>query len=101
MSVPRRVVLGGNSSWNIVTFRSGLIRALKENGYEPVVVAPIDPAAEQRMAELGVERIVIEMERSGLNPFADFRLLRRYRRILKRLRPVAYLGFTIKPNIYG
>ena len=79
-----------NSSWNIVNFRSGLIRALKAAGYEPVVIAPVDPAAEDRMAELGVERIVIDMKRSGLNPFADLRLLLAYRRLLKDLRPVAY-----------
>lgn len=100
-TAPRRVVLSGNSSWNIVAFRAGLVRALKAHGYEPIVIAPIDPAAEVRMAELGVERIVIEMARSGLNPLADLRLLFEYRRILKRLKPVAYLGFTIKPNIYG
>jgi glycosyltransferase involved in cell wall biosynthesis len=100
-TAPRRVVLAGNSSWNIVNFRSGLIHALKAAGYEPVVIAPVDPAAEQRMAQLGVERIVIGMERSGLNPFADLRLMLTYRRLLKNLRPIAYLGFTIKPNIYG
>jgi glycosyltransferase involved in cell wall biosynthesis len=97
----RRVVLAGNSSWNIVNFRSGLIHALKAAGYEPVVIAPIDPAAEQRMADLGVERIVIGMERSGLNPLADLRLMLTYHRLLRDLRPIAYLGFTIKPNIYG
>ena len=101
MTGSRRVVLGGNSSWNIVAFRSGLIRALRQNGYEPIVIAPVDAAAEGRMTALGLEPIVIEMERSGLNPFADLRLLLQYRRILRRLRPVAYLGFTIKPNIYG
>ena len=100
-TVPRRVVLAGNSSWNIVNFRSGLIHALKAAGYEPIVIAPVDPAAEQRMAELGVERIVIAMQRSGLNPVADFRLMQNYQRILKDLRPIAFLGFTIKPNIYG
>jgi glycosyltransferase involved in cell wall biosynthesis len=99
--VPGRIVLAANSSWNIVNFRAGLIRALKDEGYEPVVVAPVDPDSEDRMAELAVERIAVEVDRSGLNPFADLRLLRTYRSILKRLRPVAYLGFTIKPNIYG
>jgi glycosyltransferase involved in cell wall biosynthesis len=99
-AAPRRVVLAANSSWNIVNFRAGLIEALKREGYEPVVVAPLDEAAESRMGELGVERIVVRIERSGLNPIADLRLLREYRRILK-LRPAAFLGFTIKPNIYG
>jgi len=100
-TAPRRVVLAGNSSWNIVNFRGGLIAALKAAGYDPVVIAPVDADAEPRMAKLGVERIVIGMERSGLNPLADLGLLLKYRSLLKRLRPVAYLGFTIKPNIYG
>jgi glycosyltransferase involved in cell wall biosynthesis len=53
------------------------------------------------MRELGVERIPLRIERSGLNPLADLRLLADFRRILKRLRPVAYFSYTIKPNIYG
>ena len=100
-AAPRRVILAANSSWNIVNFRAGLIRALKREGYEPVVVAPLDEAAKSRMEDLQVERLVIGIDRSGLNPIADLRLLREYRRILKRLRPAAFLGFTIKPNIYG
>jgi len=66
-----------------------------------VIIAPQDPAAERRMRELGVERVPIEIDRAGLNPFTDFKLLLRYRSLLKRLRPAAYLGYTIKPNIYG
>src|SRR6476659_8022938 len=97
----RTIVLSANSDWNIANFRQGLIRALRSAGYEPVVIAPQDPAADARMHELGVQRISIEIDRAGLNPVADFRLLARYRSLLKRLRPAAYLGYTIKPNIYG
>ena len=98
---PRRVVVAANSSWNIVNFRIGLIRALERAGYEPVVVAPPDAAAEPRMAELQAQRVAVGIDRSGLKPLADLRLLGDYRRILKRLRPAAFLGFTVKPNIYG
>ena len=66
-----------------------------------MVVAPQDPAAEFRMRSLDVERIAVRIERSGLNPFADLALLRKYSAILAQLRPAAYLGYTIKPNIYG
>jgi glycosyltransferase involved in cell wall biosynthesis len=97
----RTVVIAANSDWNIVTFRQGLVRAIKAAGYEPVVVAPSDPAAEERMRALGVERIQVEIDRSGLNPFTDLHLLLQYRRILRKLAPAAFLGFTIKPNIYG
>jgi glycosyltransferase involved in cell wall biosynthesis len=97
----RRIVLSANSDWNIANFRPGLIRALRTAGYDPVVIAPQDPAAETRMQALGIERIPIRIERSGVNPWADLRLLAQYRRLLNELRPVAYLGYTIKPNVYG
>jgi glycosyltransferase involved in cell wall biosynthesis len=99
--VRRRIVLSANSSWNIVNFRAGLIHALAGAGYEPIVIAPEDSAAEARMAKLGVERIALKIDRSGVNPFTDLRLLYDYRGLLKQLQPLAFLGFTIKPNIYG
>jgi glycosyltransferase involved in cell wall biosynthesis len=95
------IVLSANSYWNIANFRTGLIGALRAAGYEPIVIAPQDLSADQRMRELGVERIPISLDRSGINPWADLNLLQAYRRLLERLRPVAYLGYTIKPNIYG
>jgi glycosyltransferase involved in cell wall biosynthesis len=53
------------------------------------------------MRELDVERIPVCIDRSGLNPWSDLKLFMKYRGLLKRLRPHAYLGYTIKPNIYG
>ena len=53
------------------------------------------------MRQLKVERIPVGIDRSGLNPWADFRLFWEYRRLFKLRKPAAYLGFTIKPNIYG
>ena len=97
----RPVILSGNSSWNIVNFRVGLVAALRGAGFEPVVIAPIDPAGEPRMAMLDVRRFTVDMDRSGLNPFRDLKLFLQYRRLLREIGPAAYLGYTIKPNIYG
>jgi len=102
--VPRRsrsIVLAANSCWYITNFRLGLARALRDAGYSPVAVAPPDPAGEARLAELGIEFEPLHVDRAGLNPIAELGLLLRIRRLLKRLRPAAYLGFTVKPNIYG
>lgn len=97
----KTIVLSANSDWNIVNFRGGLIRALRTAGYEAVVIAPHDPSADRRMRELDVERIPIRIDRSGLNPWADLQLVGEYKRLLRRIRPAAYLGYTIKPNVYG
>jgi glycosyltransferase involved in cell wall biosynthesis len=95
------VIVSANGAWFIVNFCGGLIRGLQKAGYEVLVVAPSDPALESRIRKLGVEHVDVRLERSGVNPFADLRLLAAYRRLLKSVRPVAYLGYTIKPNIYG
>ena len=99
--MPPRVAVAANSAWNILTLRQGLIRGLAAAGYEPVLIAPTDASAADRMSALGAEQVAIGLDRSGLNPVADLGLLLAYRRTLKRLSPAAFLGFTIKPNIYG
>lgn len=97
----RTVVLAANSLWYITNFRTGLIRALVDAGYRPIVLGPADAIQEKRLAELGSGFEAVTIDRKGLDPLAELSLLSRYRRILKRLKPLAYLGFTIKPNIYG
>jgi len=97
---PPTLVISINASWNIVNFRAGLIRGLREVGYRVVALAPRD-AWSDRLAGLGVEFHPIEMDRKGLSPASDLRLLWRYRRALRRLRPDAFLGYTAKPNVWG
>ena len=100
-SPSRTVVVAANSAWNIANFRGGLIRGLLAAGYRTVVIAPPDASSEARIAAMGAELIPIAIDRSGLNPAADLRLFARYRHHLRQLRPAAFLGFTVKPNIYG
>jgi glycosyltransferase involved in cell wall biosynthesis len=96
-----RIVLSANTAWFVTNFCRGLIRGLRAAGYEPVVIAPVDSVAARDLRDLGVEHLAVRIERSGINPLADLSLFFTYRRFLRRLRPVAYCGFTIKPNIYG
>lgn len=99
----RTLAISANTGWYIANFAQGLIRGLSDAGYRLVIVAPEARPGEAAAcaAELGVEWVVLGIDRAGLNPLADLRLLREYRSILKQLRPLAYLGFTIKPNLYG
>ena len=92
------VIISANSLWNIANFRAGLIKALGAHGLHVVVAAP---AQQGIQLPAGSEIRPIEMDRSGMNPLADAWLVVRYFRLLRGLRPSAYLSFTIKPNIYG
>ena len=94
------VVLSSNSLWNITNFRAPVVRRLAYEGWSLVVAAP---ATEQERTAftLPADVMPIVLERSGLNPLRDIGLLLRYCRVLHEIRPAAYLGWTIKPNIYG
>lgn len=94
------VVLSANNCWNLVNFRGALLPALQGAGYRLVALAPLDGQAEE-LCRRGVEVHPIAMARSGMNPLADIGLMLRYVRALRALRPAAYCGFTIKPNVYG
>ena len=98
--VRRRLLLSSNSLWNIENFRSSLVESLAGAGWELVVAAPANEAERERFA-LPARLAPIKMDRSGMSPVEDFTLLRAYRRLFRVVRPTAYLGWTIKPNLYG
>lgn len=95
-----KVMIAVNAAWNLVNFRSGLIRALVAQGYEVVAVAPPDAFA-PRLQALGCRYLPLQMDNQGTNPARDLLLLARFRALMRRERPAAFLGYTIKPNVYG
>ena len=95
-----RLLLSSNSLWNIENFRSHLVESLARAGWELVVAAPAGEAERERFG-LPARLLPIEMQRSGMSAGEDFTLLRAYRRLFRAVRPTAYLGWTIKPNLYG
>lgn len=96
----RTVALSINSSWNLVNFRSNLIARLRAEGFDVVALSP-DDAHVPALAALGVRHVRVDIDAKGVSPLGDLRLAAQYRRVLKRLKPAAFLGWTIKPNIYG
>jgi glycosyltransferase involved in cell wall biosynthesis len=96
----KRVLISINSSWNIYNFRAGLIQGLRDNGHEVLAAAPPDEYS-SRLSQLGCGYIPLRMDSNGQSPIKDGLLLLRYLRLLRRCRPDVFLGYTIKPNIYG
>ena len=95
-----KVLICLNLAWNLVNFRSGLIRALVEAGYDVVAVAPRDEYA-PRLEALGCRYIELPMDNRGTHPGRDLLLLLRFVRLFRREKPDIYLGYTVKPNVYG
>ena len=96
----KTVLISINSSWNIVNFRAGLIRALSADNYRVISAAPAD-AHTERLRGMVAEHYELAMESDGTSPLRDLALILRYWKLLRRTRPDIMLTYTIKPNIYG
>lgn len=95
------IVVCANQAWNLVNFRADLISALVGAGCRVVAAAPPDPAMQARLAELGAEFEPLPLDAKGLLPQRDLATIWAIRSLLVRLRPDAWLSWTIKPNVYG
>ena len=100
MQSVKTVLFLSNHFITLYSFRRELIERLVKLGHRVVLSMPAD---EQNAAfrDLGCEIIETPMSRRGLNPLEDMALLRRYRRIMKEVRPDIIFSYTSKPDIYG
>lgn len=96
----RPLLLSSNSLWNIQNFRSHLIDAFVRDGWPVLIAAPATP---NQMQTFGLKARVVplDIQRSGKNPIRDLALIRAYYAVIRAERPAVYLGWTIKPNLYG
>ncbi|MBL6444829.1 glycosyltransferase family 4 protein [Fulvivirga sp. 29W222] len=95
-----KVAIVLNTSWNVYNFRMGLIKALRENNHEVIVIAPEDEYS-KRIIDTGCDFHKVKMDSRGANPIKDFALIFELYGIYKKTRPDVILHYTIKPNIYG
>ena len=95
-----KIIVSSNTTWSIVNFRSGLLRSLVSAGHRVTVAAPQDQYR-PHLENLGCRYVPLPMDNKGTNPWKDAKLLFSYSRLFQSEKPDLYLGFTIKPNIYG
>ena len=96
----KRVALIGNNSSGLYDFRHELIVELVKRNCVVTALTPFDMKVSDLMA-LGIHVVETPMNRRGIDPAEDLKLLHLYRRLLGTLRPDLAIGYTIKPNIYA
>ncbi|HAK74624.1 MAG TPA: glycosyltransferase family 1 protein, partial [Sporomusaceae bacterium] len=95
-----KVVLLSNHHAYTYNFRKEIIQKLINENYKVYIVLPRGEKVEL-LEKMGCEFIEISLDRRGMNPLADFKLLFSYYKIIKTIEPNVVLSYTIKPNIYG
>ena len=96
----KKVLFLVNHDVVIYNFRLEIVERLLAEGYDVHISSPYGERIDDLVA-LGAKYHEIEMDRHGMNPISEYKLLKEYKKLLKSVQPDIVLGFTIKPNIYG
>lgn len=94
-----KILMITNHSYMLYRFRLELIQALMKQ-HEVVLSMPF-VGHEDDFQALGLRCIETDVDRRGINPATDLKLLCTYRKLLKQERPDLVITYSIKPNIYG
>ncbi len=94
------VMILANDTTYTYNLREALIKELVKRKYDVYVVAEILNFKEE-LENIGCRVIDIKIGRHSTNPFSDFQLLKKYKSLLKGIKPDLVLSYNIKPNIYG
>lgn len=100
----RVLVIGGRpASLHKSRARGPLLEALQARGLEVHVAAAGLSAAPTRtwLEERGIRCHEIPLSRAGLSPLGDLRTLVALYRLMRRVRPDIFLGYNVKPVIWG
>ena len=96
----KRILVLANNDVGLYRFRKDLLAALLRAGHEVYISLP-DGDFVSELTQIGCRFLDTAVDRRGMNPVRDVRLLHRYRAMLKEVKPKLVLTYTIKPNIYG
>ena len=97
-----RILVLSNNWIGLHSFRKEVFQAFRDNGYKVVISCPNDESKKADwFRNIGCEIIDTQFNRQGTNPIADIKLMWYYRNLIKKVKPVAVLSYTIKPNLYG
>ena len=92
-----KILIITNHSYMLYRFRRELIAALQQE-HEVVLSMPF-VGHEDDFQAMGLRCIETNVDRRGLNPARDLKLMETYRNLLRAEQPVLVLTFSIKPNI--
>ena len=94
-----KILILANNDIGLYQFRRELIEELLKKN-KVVIALPYGELIEP-LKKMGCRFINTPVDRRGINPFKDLKLMLKYMALLKAEAPELVITYTIKPNIYG
>ena len=95
----KKILFLSNHFITLFSFRKELIQKLVEEGHDVYLSLPEDQ--DDYFANLGCHIILTDVDRRGVNPKNDLKLIFFYKKMIPEVNPDIVFSYTIKPNIYG
>lgn len=96
----KRILFLAQHFITLYSFRRELIERLCAEGHKVYLSLPLSDD-NKFFEDLGCRIIPTEIDRRGVNPIKDLKLIFFYKKIIPRVDPDIIFSYTIKPNIYG
>ncbi|WP_434717422.1 glycosyltransferase family 4 protein [Lactococcus lactis] len=96
----KKVLFLVNHDYTVYNTRLEIVERLLKEGYQVHISSP-DGVRIPELVTLGCHFHEISINRHGMNPLEELKLINTYKQLFKTIKPDVILGFTIKPNIYG
>lgn len=94
-----KILILTNNDVGLYQFRRALIGAMRKEN-DVAISLPYGPLVDPLIGS-GCTFLDTPIDRRGINPATDLKLLRQYRKMLRAHKPDLVVTYTIKPNIYG
>lgn len=96
----KKILILANNSGGLYGFRKELMQELISQGHVVYASTPFDDFVDE-LRGMGVILIETDINRRGMNPIKDSKLILEYIKIIKKIKPSLIITYTIKPNLYG
>lgn len=90
-----------NSIGGLHSFRKEVMKAIVDEGYDVHISYPNEDRRQEYFESIGCKMHFMPFNRRGTNPLKDLKLVKEYVALIKKVKPIAVLTYTIKPNVYG
>ena len=96
----KRILFLAQHFITLYSFRSELIERLCKEGHDVYLSLPVSDN-NKYFEKLGCKIVPTEIDRRGVNPVKDLKLIAFYKKMIPKIDPDIIFSYTIKPNVYG
>lgn len=95
-----KILVITNSSRGLYSFRKELLEDFINKGNKVYCITNYS-GNEKELCNLGCKLLRVTIDRRGINPISDFKIIVKYIILIGKIKPDKVITYTIKPNIYG